>query len=276
MAAGSLEIVLMRQLASYLAVPILVVDRHLDLVFFNESAEPILGRRFDETGGIRRDEWSSLFRIFDPRGEDIPAEERPLVIAIDQRRPSHRRFGLTGLDGAERDIEGIAFPLETEAAGLVGAVGIFWEVSAPRAHASLATETSTRAPSSRLDVEAILLRRLAGRLRMPLLMADPDGRLVYCNAAAEPLLGGPLARLGGMSLPEWYDAFQPTDEDGSPIKREDHPLNVARTRLQPCHRRFFFRALDGARRGIEGTAFPRVGQCNRHLGAVGIFWEDAR
>jgi len=276
MAAGSLEIVLMRQLASYLAVPILVVDRHLDLVFFNESAEPILGRRFEETGGIRRGEWSSVFRTFDARGEDVPSEERPLVIAIDQRRPAHRRFGLTGLDGAERDIEGIAFPLETEAAGLVGAVGIFWEVSAPRAHASLATETSTRAPSSRLDVEAILLRRLAGRLRMPLLMADPDGRLVYCNAAAEPLLGGPLARLGGMSLPEWYDAFQPTDEDGSPIKREDHPLNVARTRLQPCHRRFFFRALDGARRGIEGTAFPLVGQCDRHLGAVGIFWEDAR
>jgi PAS domain-containing protein len=276
MASGSLEIVLMRQLASYLAVPILVVDRHLDLVFFNESAEPILGRRFEETGGIRRGEWSSVFRTFDARGEDVPSEERPLVIAIDQRRPAHRRFGLTGLDGAERDIEGIAFPLETEAAGLVGAVGIFWEVSAPRVLAPLATETPARAPSSRLDVEAILLRRLAGRLRMPLLMADPDGRLVYCNAAAEPLLGGPLARLGGMSLPEWYDAFQPTDEDGSPIKREDHPLNVARTRLQPCHRRFFFRALDGARRSIEGTAFPLVGQCDRHLGAVGIFWEDAR
>lgn len=56
MAAGSLEIVLMRQLASYLAAPILVVDRNVDLVFFNASAKPILGRRFDETGGIRRGE----------------------------------------------------------------------------------------------------------------------------------------------------------------------------------------------------------------------------
>lgn len=120
-----------------------------------------------------------MFRTFDARGEDIPAEERPLVIAIDQRRPAHRRFGLTGLDGAERDIEGIAFPLETAEAGLVGAVGIFWEVSEPRAVASPATETPARAPSSRFDVEAILLRRLASRLRMPALMADPDGRLVY-------------------------------------------------------------------------------------------------
>lgn len=275
MAAGSLEIVLMKQLASYLAVPILVVDRHLDLVFFNESAEPILGRRFDETGGVGRGEWSSVFRGVDARGDELPLEERPLVIAVDRRRPAHQRFGLTGLDGVARDIEVIAFPLETAEAGLVGAVGIFWEVGETRSFASPAEETPHRF-ASRLDVEAILLRRLAARLRMPLLMVDPDGRLVYCNPAAEPLLGRSLAQLGGMPLPEWYDAFQPADADGSPIKQEDHPLNVARTRLRPCHRRLFFRALDGQRRGIEGTAFPLVGQCGRHLGAVGIFWEDAR
>jgi PAS domain-containing protein len=143
----------------------------------------------------------------------------------------------------------------------------------PRDLARLAKQTRRRI-TPRLDVEAILLRRLAGRLRMPILMVEPDGRLAYCNPAAEPLLGRPLAQLGGMLLPEWYDAFQPTDEDGSLIKREDHPLNVARTRLQACHRRLFFRALDGKRRRIEGTAFPLVGQCDRHLGAVGIFWED--
>ena len=275
MAAGSLEIVLMKQLASYLAVPILVVDRNLDLVFFNESAEPILGRRFDETGGIHRGEWSSVFQTVDTSGNEIPPEERPLAIAIDRRRPAHQRFGLTGLDGVARNVEGIAFPLETAETGLVGAVAIFWETSANREVAPLVKETERRTTPSRLDVEAILLRRLAGRLRMPIVMVEPDGRLVYCNAAAEPLLGRPLAQLGGMPLPEWYDAFQPSDADGSLIKREDHPLNVARTRLQPCHRRFFFRALDGTKRGIEGTAFPLVGQCSRHLGAVGIFWEDA-
>jgi hypothetical protein len=77
-----------------------------------------------------------------------------------------------------------------------------------------------------------------------------------------------------MPLPEWYDAFRPSDEDGSLIEQEEHPLNVARTRLQPCHRRFSYRALDGRKRGIEGTAFPLVGQCSRHLGAVGVFWEE--
>jgi PAS domain-containing protein len=274
MTGGSLETVLTRQLASYLAVPILVVDRNLDLVFFNESAEPLLGRRFDETGGVGRGEWSTVFRTVDARGAEIPPEERPLVIAIDQRKPAHRRFGLTGLDGVARSIEGIAFPLETLEAGLVGAVGIFWEVNETRGVAPLAQETRRRITASRLDVEAILLRRLAGRLRIPILMVEPDGRLAYCNPAAEPLLGRPLAQLGGMPLPEWYDAFRPSDEDGSLIEQEEHPLNVARTRLQPCHRRFSYRALDGRQRGIEGTAFPLVGQCSRHLGAVGVFWEE--
>jgi hypothetical protein len=43
MAQPEIAIVLMRQLASTLAVPILIVDRERDLLFFNESAEPILG-----------------------------------------------------------------------------------------------------------------------------------------------------------------------------------------------------------------------------------------
>lgn len=274
MPGGRLEIILVRQLASYLAVPILVVDSHLDLVFFNESAEPILGRRFDETGGVRRSEWSSVFRMVDARGQELPSEERPLVVAIDHRRPAHGRFGLTGLDGIARSVECIAFPLETAEAGLVGAVGVLWEVNEGRERAPVVEETRQRMAPSRLDVEAILLRRLAGRLRMPILMADPDGRLVYCNPAAEPLLGGPISRLRGMPLPEWYEAFEPCDEDGSPIERDDHPLNVARTRLQPSHRRLFFRALDGRRRAVEGTALPLVGQCGRRLGAVAIFWEE--
>ena len=274
MAGTCLEIVLMRQLASCLAVPILVVDRHLDLVFFNESAEPILGRRFEETGGIQRAEWSSVFQTTDRIGAVIPPEERPLAIAIDRRKPAHRRFGLTGLDAVERNVEGVAFPLETADSGLVGAVSIFWTIPEHPPAASIAADAPRRAALSRLDVEVILLRRLASRLRMPILMVEPDGHIVYCNAAAEPLLGSSLAQIEGMRLPDWYAAFQPTDAGGVPIEQDEHPLNVARTRLQPCHQRFFYRGLDGARRGIEGTAFPLIGHCDRHLGAVGIFWAD--
>jgi PAS domain-containing protein len=41
-----IEMILMRQLASYLAMPIFIVDPVGNLVFYNEPAESILGRRF--------------------------------------------------------------------------------------------------------------------------------------------------------------------------------------------------------------------------------------
>jgi PAS domain-containing protein len=274
MGEPGIEIVLMRQLASYLAVPILLVDRNLDLRFFNESAEPILGRRFDETGQISRGEWTGLFRPSDSDGKPIPREEQPLTRAIDRREPSHTRFWLTGLDGVVRIIEGVAFPLETVASGMIGAAGIFWEVHDQATSPALAP--AGRLARSRHAVEVILLRRLADRLRMPIFAEDAEGRLLFYNPAAEPLIGRPFAELGPVRLREWYDAFQPTDEDGSRIKLEDHPLSVARLRQRPCHRRFLYQGLDGAKRHVDATAFPLIGQCNRLLGAVGLFWEGPR
>ena len=276
MGRPGIEIVLARQLASYLAVPILIVDRSLDLLFFNEPAEPILGRRFDETGRIRRGEWSASFRPTDVGGIPIPREEQPLARAIDRGEPSHRRFWLTGLDGVARVIEGVAFPLETGESGLVGAAGIFWEVRERAAAASSPPRDASRSARTRQAVEVILLRRLADRLSMPILVEDAEGRLLFYNPAAEPLIGRPAAELGRIPLRDWDDAFQPTDEDGSRIKVEDHPLSVARLQQRPCHRRFLYRALDGARRHVDATAFPLLGQCNRHLGAAGIFWEGSR
>jgi PAS domain-containing protein len=38
------ELILMTQVASYLATPIFVVDPNGDLVYFNEPAEQLLGR----------------------------------------------------------------------------------------------------------------------------------------------------------------------------------------------------------------------------------------
>ena len=274
MAGRAIEIILMRQLASYLAVPILIVDRKLNLAFFNEPAESIMGRRFDETGEIRRGEWSRTLRPADATGAPIPREEQPLALAIDRNQPSHRRIWLTGLDGVARVIEGLAFPLETQAAGLVGAACIFWEVR-QRSTPPPARVVSPGPARTGHDVEIVLLRRLADRLTMPTFVADADGHLLFYNAPAEPLIGRPFDDVGRISLAEWYDAFQPTDQYGSMLKQEDHPMSVALRQQEPTYRRFVYRGLDGARRQIEATAFPLLGQCNRHLGAVGFFWEDS-
>lgn len=271
-----IEIILARQLASYLAVPILIVDRDQNLLFFNESAEDILGRRFDETGEIGQGEWNDLLRPADANGKPIPRDDQVLVRAIQRNQPSHRRSWLTGLDGVARVVEGLGFPLETAEGGVLGGMVTFWEVGEPPTTASAAPPPAKRPSRSGHPVEVILLRRLFDRLTMPAFVIDADGRLIFHNPAAEPLIGQPFAELGPVELIDWYSTFHPTDEDGSPIKREDHPMYVAMRKLQPSYRRFLYKGLDGVKRLAEGTAFPLVGQCHRHLGAVGIFWEGSR
>ena len=128
MSQQELELILARQLASSLDVPILIVDPNGDLLFFNESAEPILGRRFDETGLIRRGEWSTLFNPTDEDGSPVPREEQPLFIATEHRRPAYRSSWIHGLDGVKRRIEGIAFPLRGVGDRFLGAIGVFWEL----------------------------------------------------------------------------------------------------------------------------------------------------
>ncbi len=126
MAHRDIELVLMRQLASYLAQPILLVDSNGDLLFFNEPAEELIGKRFDEVGEIRRGEFSALFKPVDDHGNPIKREDLPLTIAIDKGEPAHLRYWIQALDGVRREIEGTAFPLVGQAGRCLGAVAFFW------------------------------------------------------------------------------------------------------------------------------------------------------
>jgi PAS domain-containing protein len=132
MSNPDLEMILMRQLASHLALPILIVDPNGDLLYFNEAAEPILGRRFDETGTIRRGEWTTMFKPVDDDGAPLTRENQPLFLATQERRPSHQTSWIEGLDGVRRHIEGIAFPLLGQGGRMIGAAGIFWETGKTR------------------------------------------------------------------------------------------------------------------------------------------------
>jgi PAS domain-containing protein len=128
MSQKAVEIILMRQLASYLAMPVLLFDPAGTLLFFNEPAEAISGLRFDETGELRSEEWHSLFHLTAEDGSPLPLEERPSVIALQQRQASHRVFWMSGADGVRRKLEATGFPLDGQGGRHLGAVVILWEV----------------------------------------------------------------------------------------------------------------------------------------------------
>ena len=121
------EIILTRQLASYLATPAFIVDPDGNLLFYNDAAEVLLGHRFDETGELLAREWSTMFLPTDAVGAALPPEELPLIVALRTRLPAHREFWITGLDGVRRHLVVTALPLVGQAGRFLGAMALFWE-----------------------------------------------------------------------------------------------------------------------------------------------------
>jgi PAS domain-containing protein len=124
-----IQIILTRQLAGYLSVPFFLVDPKGDLLFYNEPAEAVLGRRFDETGAMPAAEWSSVFTALDDRGQVIPPDDLPLMIALTKQRPAYARFSIKGLDGVARHVEVTAIPILGLQREFLGAAAIFWELA---------------------------------------------------------------------------------------------------------------------------------------------------
>jgi hypothetical protein len=127
MSQKAIELILMRQLASSLAMPIFLVDQSGNLLFYNEPAEQLLSSRYDETGEMTMKEWSNLFVPIGEDGSPLPGEALPLNIALHKHRAAHLAFWIKGLDGISKKIGATAFPLQGQGARLLGAVGIFWE-----------------------------------------------------------------------------------------------------------------------------------------------------
>src|SRR4051794_7113188 len=111
MSEKRLEVILTRLLAGYLGTPMLVVDAAGTLLFFNEPAEILLGKRFEETGELPASAWSTIFSPTDSGGAPLPAQELPLLAALAERRPAHRAFWIRGMDGKQRYIEVTVLPL---------------------------------------------------------------------------------------------------------------------------------------------------------------------
>lgn len=123
------------------------------------------------------------------------------------------------------------------------------------------------------EIEVILARHLASYLATPIFIVDPAGNLLYYNEHAEAILGHRFNETGEMPVAEWGTIFRPMDKDGAPLASGELPLVMALKQRRPVSGGFWIRGLDNVLRQIEVFAFPLVGQADRFLGAVAIFWE---
>jgi PAS domain-containing protein len=123
-------LILARELAVNIATPLFLVDAAGTLVFYNESAERLLGRPFRATGELPADQWSELFRAESVDGAALAADDRPLTTALQTLRPTHRTMVIISGDGERRKLVITAYPLLATADRAVGAIAIFWEARA--------------------------------------------------------------------------------------------------------------------------------------------------
>jgi PAS domain-containing protein len=121
-----LVLIIAREFASNLATPTLIADEEGSLIFYNEAAEELIGRPFAESGEMPVDEWTTSFTPRTREGEPLPAERRPVRMALEQKRPFHMSYRATSADGVDRDVAVTAFPLFAQVEEFVGIMAIFW------------------------------------------------------------------------------------------------------------------------------------------------------
>jgi PAS domain-containing protein len=123
-----LDLILARNLMAVLETPSFLVDDDGVMVFFNEAAGDLLGKRFEETGRLSREEWNEIGPV-DASGNKINSEDMPLTVALREGRPSHGRFFMCTDQNSIVEVETSAVPL-ISGGDFHGALVVFWPVKA--------------------------------------------------------------------------------------------------------------------------------------------------
>jgi len=123
------------------------------------------------------------------------------------------------------------------------------------------------------EIEIILCRHWASYLETPIFLVDTAGNLLFYNEPAEKILGQRFSETGEMPAEVWGSIFEFVNEDGISMKPEELPLTIALTEGRPIHMKLWLKGLDNVKRYIQTTCFPLIGQADRFLGAVALFWE---
>jgi PAS domain-containing protein len=124
-ASQPIELILARNLVSEITLAAFLVDPEGKLVFFNDAAGELVGRRFEEVGRLRQEDWASEFGPFDEFGQVLPTDSLPLTLALREGLPAHDRFHMSTRDEELVQVDVSALPLAT-ADGFKGAIVVFW------------------------------------------------------------------------------------------------------------------------------------------------------
>lgn len=116
-----------RNLITGLALPAFLTGSDGRLLFFNDAAADLLGRRFEEVGRLPQEEWAREVGPFDEDGRPLAADSLPLAQALRDGLPAQGRFHVRLVNSELREVEVSAVPL-VEPDYVEGALIVFWPV----------------------------------------------------------------------------------------------------------------------------------------------------
>jgi PAS domain-containing protein len=122
-----IELILARNLLSSLSTPAFLASGPGEIIFFNDAAAAVLGQRFEETGRMSPEEWTSTFGPFGDDGRPIPLEDQPLTMALRANRAGHAVYRIRSHSGSQQLIEASGLPI-VGIDGFQGAMVFFWPV----------------------------------------------------------------------------------------------------------------------------------------------------
>lgn len=114
--------------AEILRTPVFIVDPDGNLLFYNEAAGKVLGRRFSETGPMAASAWTRIFVPTDESGNPLLPESLPLMIALTELRPAYGTMWIRGLDNLQRHLGVAAVPITQRGGEIGGSMAVFWEL----------------------------------------------------------------------------------------------------------------------------------------------------
>ena len=129
MAHKPLELILLRQLASRFPLPVTLVDAEGSVVYINPANERLLNLTQASVAEFPYDRLQELIEYRHADGSPMELEDRPLAVALHDRRPLQATIILHGADGVPHRVEVTAFPLDGQSGDPIGAMSIFWEAN---------------------------------------------------------------------------------------------------------------------------------------------------
>lgn len=85
---NNLVLIRARHLAESITTPSFLTDAAGDIIFYNEAAEALIGRRFSDQGAMSTGEWQQLLDVRTKDGKPFPLEEMPGWMALQRHRPT--------------------------------------------------------------------------------------------------------------------------------------------------------------------------------------------